>query len=135
MALPNFVYKPVNTNIKVLMRNYKLSDDVGFRFLHETGQSSHWPQINTRLDVQSYAMSLPVHGLWNLWGTSMDRNRIFEFLKHLQGSINMILLICYVSEAVERYNPVGDIGVQMQSLGRWRSERLTWLGIICNSLF
>ena len=29
---PNYVYKNLNGNLKVLLRNYKLSDDVGYRF-------------------------------------------------------------------------------------------------------
>ncbi len=29
---PNYVYRPVNSDLKVLLRNYKLSDDVAYRF-------------------------------------------------------------------------------------------------------
>ncbi len=29
---PNFVYKPVNSNIKLFLKNYRLSDDIAFRF-------------------------------------------------------------------------------------------------------
>jgi alpha-amylase len=33
---PNFVYKPINSNIRLFLRNYRLSDDIGFRFsLHD----------------------------------------------------------------------------------------------------
>ncbi|MFA5003989.1 MAG: glycoside hydrolase family 57 protein [Candidatus Saccharimonadales bacterium] len=38
----NFVYKPVNTkNIKLLLKNYKLSDDIAFRFGDQSW--SEWP--------------------------------------------------------------------------------------------
>lgn len=29
---PNYTYKPVDSNLKVLLRNYKLSDDIAYRF-------------------------------------------------------------------------------------------------------
>jgi alpha-amylase len=39
---PNYVYRPVGTqNIKVLLKNYKLSDDVAFRFGNKNWES--WP--------------------------------------------------------------------------------------------
>ncbi len=38
---PNFLYKPVNADIKVLLRNYNLSDDVGFRFSAQMWKG--WP--------------------------------------------------------------------------------------------
>ena len=34
---PNFVYQPVGTkNIKLLLKNYKLSDDIAFRFSNKS---------------------------------------------------------------------------------------------------
>jgi len=49
---PNFIYKPVNADIKVLLRNYNLSDDVGFRF------SAHdWPGFPLTADKYAYWMS------------------------------------------------------------------------------
>jgi alpha-amylase len=38
---PNFVYKSVNSNIKVLLKNYKLSDDIAFRF--SSREWKEWP--------------------------------------------------------------------------------------------
>lgn len=39
---PNYVYRPINTNnIKLLMKNYKLSDDIAFRFGDR--EWSEWP--------------------------------------------------------------------------------------------
>ena len=44
---PNYVYKPVNTNsIKLLLKNYRLSDDLAFRFSDRSW--TEWPlQANT----------------------------------------------------------------------------------------
>ena len=45
---PNHVYQPINTNsIKLLMKNYKLSDDVAFRFSNRDWEE--WP-----LDADKY---------------------------------------------------------------------------------
>jgi len=49
---PNFIYKPVNTDIKVLLRNYNLSDDVGFRF-----SSRGWPGYPLTADKYASWMS------------------------------------------------------------------------------
>ena len=38
---PNFVYLPKNQNIKVLLKNYKLSDDIAFRFSEKSWKE--WP--------------------------------------------------------------------------------------------
>lgn len=55
---PNFVYRPVNTKkIKLLLKNYKLSDDMAFRFSEKSWRS--WP-----LTADKYAD----------WITSMNGN-------------------------------------------------------------
>lgn len=39
---PNYVYRPVNThNVRLLMKNYKLSDDIAFRFSNQDWEG--WP--------------------------------------------------------------------------------------------
>jgi len=130
---PNFVYKPVNANIKVLMRNYKLSDDVGFRF-----SSRNWPEFPLTADKYANWMSNSFGDVINLF---MDyetfgehqwtETGIFEFLKHLPGEVfkHDTLDFATVSEAVERYNPVGDIDVP--NAISWADEDRnvsTWLG-------
>ena len=130
---PNFVYKPVNANIKVLMRNYKLSDDVGFRF-----SSRNWPEFPLTADKYANWMSNSFGDVINLF---MDyetfgehqwiETGIFEFLKHLPGEVfkHDNLDFATVSEAVELYNPVGDIDVP--NAISWADEDRnvsTWLG-------
>lgn len=130
---PNFVYKPVNANIKVLMRNYKLSDDVGFRF-----SSRDWPEFPLTADKYANWMSNSYGDVINLF---MDyetfgehqwtETGIFEFLKHLPGEVfkHDTLDFATVREAVERYNPVGDIDAP--SAISWADEDRnvsTWLG-------
>lgn len=130
---PNFVYKPVNANIKVLLRNYKLSDDVGFRF-----SARNWPGFPLTADKYANWMSNSFGDVINLF---MDyetfgehqwvETGIFEFLRHLPGEVfkHDNLDFATVSEAVERYNPVGDIDAPWAI--SWADEDRnvsTWLG-------
>lgn len=130
---PNFVYKPVNANLKVLLRNYKLSDDVGFRF-----SARNWPGFPLTADKYANWMSNSYGDVINLF---MDyetfgehqwiETGIFEFLKHLPGEVlkHDNLDFATVSEAVERYDAVGEIDSPWAI--SWADEDRnvsTWLG-------
>jgi alpha-amylase len=130
---PNFVYKPVNANLKVLLRNYKLSDDVGFRF-----SARNWPGFPLTADKYANWMSNSFGDVINLF---MDyetfgehqwvETGIFEFLKHLPDEVlkHDNLDFATVSEAVERYDAVGDIDSPWAI--SWADEDRnvsTWLG-------
>lgn len=130
---PNFVYKAVNANLKVLLRNYKLSDDVGFRF-----SARNWPGFPLTADKYANWMSNSYGDVINLF---MDyetfgehqwiETGIFEFLKHLPGEVlkHDSLDFATVSEAVERYNSVGDVDSPWAI--SWADEDRnvsTWLG-------
>jgi alpha-amylase len=130
---PNFLYKPVNTNIKVLLRNYKLSDDVGFRF-----SARNWPGFPLTADKYANWMSNSFGDVINLFidyetfgEHQWVETGIFEFLRHLPDEVfkHDNLDFATVSEAVERYNPVGDIDVPWAV--SWADEDRnvsTWLG-------
>lgn len=49
---PNYIYKARNSSLKVFMRNYRLSDDIGFRF-----SNTDWPEHP--LTADKYAAWLP----------------------------------------------------------------------------
>lgn len=50
---PNFVYRPVDTkNIKLLVKNYKLSDDIAFRFSNRGW--SEWPLTTEKFTHWAY---------------------------------------------------------------------------------
>ena len=130
---PNFIYKPVNANLKVLLRNYKLSDDVGFRF-----SARNWPGFPLTADKYANWMSNSFGDVINLF---MDyetfgehqwvETGIFEFLKHLPDEVlkHDNLDFATVSEAVERYDAVGDIDSPWAI--SWADEDRnvsTWLG-------
>jgi len=130
---PNFIYKPVNADIKVLLRNYKLSDDVGFRF------SAHdWPGFPLTADKYAYWMSHCEGDIVNLF---MDyetfgehqwtETGIFDFIRHLPGEVlrHKHLDFVTVSEAVDRYETVGKIDAPWAI--SWADEDRdvsTWLG-------
>ena len=130
---PNYLYKPVNSNIKVLLRNYDLSDDVGFRF--SAREWKGWP-----LTAEKYAswMSNAPGELINLFmyyetfgEHQWTETGIFDFLRRLPSEVfqSKHMDFVTVSEAVQRYESVGDIDVPWAI--SWADEDRdvsTWLG-------
>ncbi len=130
---PNYLYKSSNANMKVLLRNYTLSDDVGFRF-----SARHWPGYPLTADKYARWMSHCEGDLVNLF---MDyetfgehqwtETGIFDFLSHLPGEIlkHQNLDFVTVSEAIERYQPTGEIDVPWAiSWADADRDVSTWLG-------
>ena len=89
---PNFTYRPSNTEkISLLLKNYRLSDDVAFRFGEKSW--SEWP-----LDVKKYANWIHSnHGNGETINLFMDyetfgehqwqETGIFDFLRALPGAL------------------------------------------------
>lgn len=115
---PNFVYSPYGTkSIKLLLKNYRLSDDIAFRFGEKSWSS--WPltaekfatwvnEINGNGQVINLFMDYETFGE-HQWA---DKG-IFEFLKNFPKEIlrhpdNSFVT---VSEAVKKFDCVGDIDV------------------------
>jgi alpha-amylase len=130
---PNYLYKPVNADIKVLMRNYTLSDDVGFRF-----SARHWPGFPLTADKYAHWMAQCQGDLVNLFidyetfgEHQWTETGIFDFLKHIPEEVShhKNLDFVTVSEAINRYEPVGEIDVPWAI--SWADEARdvsTWLG-------
>lgn len=132
---PNYVYRPTYTdNIRLLMKNYKLSDDIAFRF-----GDSNWAEHPLTADKFSHWLSEDPDGTnFNLF---MDyetfgehqwhESGIFGFLEHLpkewlktEGHSFMT-----VSEVIDAFEPVGYI--DMPNTVTWAdTERdlSAWLG-------
>ncbi|HEC81412.1 MAG TPA: alpha-amylase [Thermoplasmatales archaeon] len=131
---PNYLYKPVNSDkLKVLLRNYKLSDDVAFRF-----SSSEWSEFpltadkfagwiaGSEGDVVNIFMDYETFGE-HQW----PETGIFDFLRHFpQEAIDKHSLeFITVGEAVNRFNPVGEIDVPFAiSWADTERDVSTWLG-------
>ncbi len=88
---PNFVYKSLLGNLPLLCKNYRLSDDVAFRF-----SNKEWKEHP--LSVEKYASWInEVNGTGDTVNLFMDYETfgehqwestgIFEFLRHLPGAL------------------------------------------------
>ena len=130
---PNYLYKPVNVNLKALLRNYTLSDDVGFRF-----SAKLWKDHPLTADKYAYWMANNEGDIVNLFMDyetfgehHWEDTGIFDFLSHLPGEIfkHEHLDFVTVSEAVERYEPVGEIDAPWAiSWADADRDVSTWLG-------
>ncbi len=113
---PNFVYRSEYTStIKTLLKNYKLSDDVAFRFSNRGWEE--WP-----LTVDKYNKWLSdVNGNGHVVNLFMDYETfgehqwedtgIFEFMRHLPGAVlrHPDNNFKTPSEVVDTYESVGTI--------------------------
>lgn len=113
---PNFMYRPAYTkNIRLLLKNYKLSDDIAFRFSNRdwpewpltTDKYVHWlnalPKdqqlINLFMDYETFGE--------HQW----EDHGIFDFMRHLPAEFlrhrgNTFVTI---SEAIQKFEPVDTI--------------------------
>lgn len=129
----NYLYRPINSDIKVLLRNYSLSDDIGFRF-----SSRHWPGFPLTADKYANWMSRCEGDLINLFidyetfgEHQWTETGIFDFLSHLPNEAlkHEQLDFVTVSEAIDRYQPVGEIDVPWAiSWADADRDVSTWLG-------
>ncbi len=111
---PNFLYKAPNVNqIKSLLKNYKLSDDVAFRFSNQAwheypltadkfaswlhGIAGHGETVNLFMDYETFGE--------HQW----EHSGIFEFMRHMPGQVlkHPDFGFKTVSETIDAY-PVRD---------------------------
>ncbi|MCK4997407.1 glycoside hydrolase family 57 protein [Candidatus Pacearchaeota archaeon] len=133
---PNFLYRPANTsNIKLLLKNYKLSDDIAFRFSENTWKE--WP-----LTASKYADWITkVNGNGNVVNLFMDYETfgehqweatgIFNFLHHLPSEIlkHPDNDFKTPSEIINSYSTIGTCDVEKYI--SWADENRdlsAWLG-------
>ncbi len=136
---PNFVYQPKGTKkIRLLLKNYKLSDDIAFRF--SSKDWAQWP-----LNVEKYTQWISaVNGNGQIINLFMDYETfgehqwedtgIFEFLKALPGEVLKHPDNNFVtpSEAIKKYAPVAELDVNNfiswadieRDLSAWRSNQI-----------
>ena len=133
---PNFIYNPPNCgDLRILMKNYRLSDDIAFRFSERSW--SEWPlmaekfvdwvdQINGNGYVCNLFMDYETFGEHQWADTG-----IFEFLRvmpdHLLATGKNDFLT--VSQAIDRYPTVGEVDVpHMISWADTERDLSAWLG-------
>ena len=133
---PNFLYHPPNCeDLHILLKNYRLSDDIAFRFSDRNW--ADWPltaekfaawvnQINGNGYVCNLFMDYETFGEHQWHGTG-----IFDFLRALPGEImgageNDFLTI---SQAARRYPSAGEMDVpHMISWADTERDVSAWLG-------
>jgi alpha-amylase len=114
---PNYVYRPTYTNqIRLLMKNYKLSDDIAFRFGDRNW--AEWPLTADKfahwLSEDPNATNFNLFMDYETFGEHQwSESGIFDFLDHLpkewlktEGNTFMT-----VSQAVDTFEPVDQIDV------------------------
>lgn len=114
---PNFVYRPTYTDhIRLLMKNYKLSDDIAFRFGNRDW--TEWPLTADKfahwLSEDKNATNFDLFMDYETFGEHQwSETGIFEFLVHLpkewlktKGHRFMT-----VSEVIDSFDAVGQIDV------------------------
>ncbi|HEX7963705.1 MAG TPA: glycoside hydrolase family 57 protein [Candidatus Saccharimonadales bacterium] len=132
---PNFVYQPTYTdNIRLLMKNYKLSDDIAFRFGDRgwagwpltADKFTHW--LNSSGDATNFDLFMD----YETFGEHQwDDTGIFEFLAHLPNEWlktpgNTFMT---VSEVIDAFDPVDRVDCP-QTITWADTERdlSAWLG-------
>jgi len=133
---PNFVYRPVGLgDIKLLLKNYRLSDDIAFRF-----SNRGWPEWPLTADKFARWVS-DVNGNGHTVNLFMDYETlgehqwedtgIFDFLVHLPEEIfkHPDNDFKTPSEVIESYDAVGEVDVPyMISWADIERDLSAWLG-------
>jgi alpha-amylase len=134
---PNYLYTPKGTEkIKMLLRNYKLTDDIGFRF--SARWWSEWPLTADKYASWLAATSGNCINIFPDYETFGEHHwpetGIHEFLKHLPSEILKWwnLHMATPSEVIDKYGPVGEIDVpELGGTVSWADlerDASCWLG-------
>lgn len=133
---PNFVYKAATAgNLRVLLRNYRLSDDVAFRFSEPT-----WPEYPLMADKFAQWIKLAAErsqtiNLFMDYETfgehQWEETGIFEFLRALPEEVLKLPGIEFLtpSEVIAKYDPVGELEVpEPMSWADVERDLSAWIG-------
>ncbi len=132
---PNFVYQPTHTNnIRLLMKNYKLSDDIAFRFGDQNWKEwpltadkfTHWLSETGDAQVFNLFMDYETFGE-HQW----DESGIFHFLRHLPAHWleNENHTFMTLTQAAESYEAVDKIDTPYTTTWADTERDLSaWLG-------
>lgn len=134
---PNYLYTPKDCRkIRVLLRNYKLTDDIGFRF--SARWWNEWPLTADKYASWLASTSGQCINIFPDYETFGEHHwpetGIHDFLKDLPEKILSWwhLHMATPSEVIEKYNPIGEIDVhELGGTVSWADlERNTscWLG-------
>jgi len=133
---PNFIYSPPGgSKLKLLLKNYRLSDDIAFRFSDKAWEQhpltaekfAKWvTQINGHGDACNLFMDYETFGE-HQWAET----GIFDFLKHLPGELlkQPETQFFTPSEMIDTYASAGEIDVpHVTSWADTERDLSAWLG-------
>ena len=136
---PNFLYQPKGCDkLKLMVKNYKLSDDIAYRFSNKA-----WEEFPLTVDKFSNWVN-QIHGCGEVVNLFMDYETfgehqwedtgIFDFLKHLPEEIlkHPDNSFTTPTEAVEKYQTHGELDIHNfiswadseRDLSAWKSNHL-----------
>jgi alpha-amylase len=133
---PHYLYfNPLQPDMKILLRNYNLSDDIAFRF--SSRGWSEWPLTTekfigwlNRLDAKEKQVNVLLS--YDTFGEHHGvESGIFEFLKALPNTIKNISAFKFAkaSEAIETQKPIAALHVPFTISWADAEKDLTaWLG-------
>lgn len=133
---PNYLYtNAINQKLKVLLKNFKLSDDIAFRFSDKTW--NEYPLTTDKfvgwlndLDKNDELINLFMD--YETFGEHQwAETGIFEFLKALPATVfkNSNISFSVPSEIVKEYQPIGSVSVPNPVSWADEERDLTaWLG-------
>jgi alpha-amylase len=132
---PNHVYKVKGTEFPVLLRNYRLSDDIGFRF-----SSSNWSEYPlyatkyARWLAETQGQVIVIFIDYETFGEHhWPEGGIHKFLEALPQEVNKWhhLNWCTPTEIINKHKPIGEIDVNEYNTVSWADiERdvSAWIG-------
>ncbi len=132
---PNYLYGvPGSPKIKCLLRNYRLSDDIAFRFSNRS-----WPEYPLTADkFAAWLNSTKQEQLINLFMDyetfgehQWEETGIFEFLRALPGAILKYPELFFLTpqEAAAQFSPLADLDVpQYVSWADTERDLTAWQG-------
>lgn len=133
---PNYVYtNAINPRLKLLLKNFNLSDDIAFRFSDRTW--ANWPLTSEKY-VTWLSKSLEKDEVVNLFmdyetfGEHQQASSgIFQFMKHLPGAVlsQTNFEFCTPGEVCSKHQPVAPLHVPFAI--SWADEErdtTAWLG-------
>jgi alpha-amylase len=132
---PNYVYQAKDSKLQVLLRNYPLSDDIGFRF-----SSTWWEEWPLTADkYASWLAAVPgqVINIFVDYETFGEHHwietGIHEFLKWLPGEVNKWEHLNWrtPSEVIQKHTAVGEIDVPEYNTISWADlerDHSAWIG-------
>jgi len=132
---PNYVYKAKGSNIRLLLRNYRISDDIGFRFGSRWWEE--WPLTADKYASWLAASPGQVINIFIDYETLGEHysseSGIYEFLKWLPGEVIKWDHLSWQtpSEVIRRHSPVEELDVFEYNTISWADlerDPSAWIG-------